>query len=180
MGRSVESSELESSDDPALIPVYLAATAPTIQTITDMGAVEAERARVEAVRALHRIYRAQLTAGPINDRLLEFFQERAAVIWASPDPLEAMKQLWSLPAKRGRPNSNMERDFKLCVEIEGRVRAGEDAEDVFLDLEESESHGALRWCRLSGQFGGLAKVGSGSFYAASLRSGLALSGASPG
>ena len=38
----------------------------------------------------------------------------------------------------------------------------------------------LRWCRLFGQFGGLAKVGSGSFYAASLRSGLALSGASPG
>jgi hypothetical protein len=38
----------------------------------------------------------------------------------------------------------------------------------------------VRWRRLFGQFGGLAKVGSGSFYAASLRSGLALSGASPG
>ncbi len=38
----------------------------------------------------------------------------------------------------------------------------------------------LRWRRFSVQFGGLAKVGSGSDYAASLCSGLALSGASPG
>jgi hypothetical protein len=44
----------------------------------------------------------------------------------------------------------------------------------------SVDSGFLRWRRLSGQFGGLAKVGSGSFYAASFRSGLALSGASPG
>lgn len=36
------------------------------------------------------------------------------------------------------------------------------------------------WRRLFGQIGGLAKVGSGSDHAASLRSGLALSGASPG
>lgn len=40
--------------------------------------------------------------------------------------------------------------------------------------------GGLRWRRFSVQFGGLAKVGSGSDYAASLCSGLALSGASPG
>ncbi len=38
----------------------------------------------------------------------------------------------------------------------------------------------VRWRRFSVQFGGLAKVGSGSDYAASLCSGLALSGASPG
>jgi len=38
----------------------------------------------------------------------------------------------------------------------------------------------LRWRRLSVQFGGLAKVGSVSDHAASLCSGLALSGASPG
>lgn len=40
--------------------------------------------------------------------------------------------------------------------------------------------GDVRWRRFSVQFGGLAKVGSGSDYAASLCSGLALSGASPG
>jgi hypothetical protein len=39
---------------------------------------------------------------------------------------------------------------------------------------------SLRWRRFSVQLGGLAKVGSGSDYAASLCSGLALSGASPG
>ena len=38
----------------------------------------------------------------------------------------------------------------------------------------------VRWTPSSVQFGGLAKVGSGSFYAASWSSGLALSGASPG
>jgi SAM-dependent methyltransferase len=38
----------------------------------------------------------------------------------------------------------------------------------------------LRWRRFSVQLGGLAKVGSGSDHAASLCSGLALSGASPG
>lgn len=38
----------------------------------------------------------------------------------------------------------------------------------------------MRWRRLSAQFGGLAKVNSGSDHAASLCSGLALSGASPG
>ena len=38
----------------------------------------------------------------------------------------------------------------------------------------------MRWRRFFVQFGGLAKVGSGSDYAASLCSGLALSGASPG
>ena len=38
----------------------------------------------------------------------------------------------------------------------------------------------VRWRRFSVQFGGLAKVGSGSDYAASLCSGLALSGAGPG
>lgn len=38
----------------------------------------------------------------------------------------------------------------------------------------------VRWSPSSVQFGGLAKVGSGLFYAASWSSGLALSGASPG
>ena len=45
---------------------------------------------------------------------------------------------------------------------------------------ELKDTGNLRRLRLFGQHGGLAKVGSDSDYAASLRSGLALSGASPG
>jgi hypothetical protein len=47
-------------------------------------------------------------------------------------------------------------------------------------IEADLADGRLRWRRFSVQFGGLAKVGSGSDYAASLCSGLALSGASPG
>jgi len=53
---------------------------------------------------------------------------------------------------------------------------GSDPEDAGGALVRHE----LRWRRFSVQFGGLAKVGSGSDYAASLCSGLALSGASPG
>lgn len=49
-----------------------------------------------------------------------------------------------------------------------------------LPKSDQESFGWVRWRRFSVQFGGLAKVGSGSDYAASLCSGLALSGASPG
>jgi ABC-type multidrug transport system fused ATPase/permease subunit len=47
-------------------------------------------------------------------------------------------------------------------------------------LSASTGDEVLRWRRLSVQLGGLAKAGSGSDYAASLCSGLALSGARPG
>ena len=53
-------------------------------------------------------------------------------------------------------------------------RSAEDEIRAILDAA------VLRWTPSSVQFGGLAKVGSGSFYAASWSSGLALSGASPG
>ena len=52
--------------------------------------------------------------------------------------------------------------------------------EAFTTLFNSLAPKVMRWRRLSAQFGGLAKVGSGSDHAASLRSGVALSGASPG
>ena len=69
------------------------------------------------------------------------------------------------PAPQGGPP-------KLC----GGLRLA----SLSLSTTRGRRHLRLRWRRFSVQFGGLAKVGSGSDYAASLCSGLALSGASPG
>ena len=64
---------------------------------------------------------------------------------------------------------------------DGRTALADPEFGAYLTMTVRErTKGGLRWRRFSTQHGGLAKVGSGSDHAASLCSGLALSGASPG
>lgn len=91
----------------------------------------------------------------------------------SPDALFAELASGPQGLTAGAAAERLRRDGPNTVKDEARRSA------FSLLLRQFESP-LVRWCRLSAQFGGLAKVGSVSDHAASLCSGVALSGASPG
>ena len=82
-----------------------------------------------------------LGAPSLFDHLLRGFFDRAGhVIFASPDPLAAMRNFWEGKPRRGRhKESNAERDRNLRAAVEERVNSGETNEEAIAAVAETVS-----------------------------------------
>jgi hypothetical protein len=80
----------------------------------------------DALRQLHRHWIDELGAPADFDRALrDFFDRAGRALFASPDPLAAMRLLWEGPPRRGRrAEDNAERDYRLAMAVQERVDAG--------------------------------------------------------
>jgi hypothetical protein len=80
----------------------------------------------DALRQLHQHWIGELGAPADFDRALrDFFDRAGRVLFASPDPLTAMRVLWEGPPRRGRrAEDNAERDYRLAMAVQERVDDG--------------------------------------------------------
>jgi hypothetical protein len=79
----------------------------------------------EALRQLHRHWVAELGAPPwFNRALQDFFDRAGRIIFASPNPVTAMRVLWG-GRRRGRSaEANAERDRNLTEAVQDQIDAG--------------------------------------------------------
>ncbi len=95
-----------------------------------------ERARVRTTRLLLAIYRDQIEAGQVDERLRRFFAEQAEQrIWPSRDLFGAMPNFIGRP-RRGAPKRYAARDFFLAAEIQELRDTGKTINEACLDLFE--------------------------------------------
>ena len=81
---------------------------------------------LEAIVQLRKHWITSLGAPADFDRALrDFFDRLGRVIFASPDPLSAMRVFWEGPPRRGRrAEDNAERNYALAMAVQERVDAG--------------------------------------------------------
>jgi hypothetical protein len=117
----------------SLLPVAEGTVVPTLPEIDEPKARaerRQERARVATTRMLLDIYRDQIQAGDVDERLRRFFSEQAERrIWCKPDPVEGLRQFLELPKRgtrptRGAPNTTAARNFFLAADIQELIDQG--------------------------------------------------------
>jgi hypothetical protein len=130
---------------------------PELDEPAERAGERAATAQLTVRLKLWTLFREQLRSGKVDERLRQFFAEEAELcIWSTSNPVEAMREFLGLPKrgkrnKRGAPNRTASRNFRLAVEIQKLIDAGEKVEDacgkVYDRLFETEDELDLQYLR---------------------------------
>lgn len=144
--------------DPRHIPAHLR-RCNGIDTASDEEKAESFRILCERYRAALKkaeVAHAEFNLGTItwdevlrrkvDPKLDDFFTSVTRSIFASEDPVAALKKRFGSAVRRGRKTKNADRDFELAVRVARHVHNGRNEIDAISDVAEEET---AKGCQLS-------------------------------